>query len=65
VAARFKPYETGTHSPVGEVTVLKDVRELLFLILHVLIAAPDPGGELTPVRKRVERFIEERMVNDE
>jgi hypothetical protein len=49
----------------NEAQVLVDIRELLFLILHVQLSVPDPLGNTTKLVKRLERFVEERMVEDE
>lgn len=44
-----------------DAVILDDIRELLFLMLHVMVATPDPEGELTAVRRRLAQFIAARM----
>lgn len=48
-AQRFRTLET-----------LEDIRELLFLMLHAQVAFPDTAGNLEPVKRRLERFVERR-----
>lgn len=59
MAVRWKPWQRGQQD--DELVMLKDIRELLFLMLHVQLAGPDPSGNLEPVKRRLERFIEQRM----
>lgn len=46
-----------------EARVQEDIRELLFILVHVFTARPDPEGNQTRVRERLQRFIDERMVD--
>ena len=38
----------------------EDTRDILWFLLNVLIAAPDPGGELTQVREAIADFADRR-----
>lgn len=49
----------------ADAQVQQDIRELLFLMLHVQLAYPDADGNQTQVRKRLDSFIERRMVDDD
>jgi hypothetical protein len=64
MAVRFKTTPLAMSDSAEEI-VLEDIRELLFLMLHVLIAKPDTAGNQTQVRERLGRFIAGRMVDEE
>jgi len=49
---------------VGQGHELSDIRELLFLMLHAQLTFSHTP-EFQPVRDRLDRFIAERMVDDD
>ena len=62
---RFKTGQPYSRHDLRTVEALEDIRELLYMMLHVQLSGPDAAGNLEPVKRRLSWFAERRTLEVE